>query len=849
MYIRPETFNSTLLMKKNFFQKWGLLCLAIFAFTNLTAQEFSSERERMNAMMAEEAKIQAYIDEHISDELPEAVNVFVDELLKHDHDDDFHSEATPEEEQRLKQQVRRKYFRHLYLRENPQAAALFQPAALANCLNGDFEMGDFTSYGAASGLRGSSVGDCDVASILFSPEPPQTTETVSAGAGINCEIVTVGPDPLIPSLPRVRSGSFAARINQTNVSFGINQITKKVVLTQPNEDLGFWFSLVMQNPNGHNNRQPFFKARALDPLGNVLDEVCEFADAFNPFFGSTTISGQGLVVYSPYFCQTLELAGNIGDTITLEISTADCGAGAHWGYSYIDDICDVCTVDSCNYQGDINLDPTDTCSDITQVCGTYNLAALNCTTSTVHDLTLGIYQGGVLINTLTGGTIDLVNQTFCFNISPADFLGNTGGFDFQANITFNINGAFNSESDLNTNPGTDNDYITDPACCPEFEVLDCCTYWSLPSVSGARSADGAVADRKIQEVLTEYREQIQAKYGKSVSETDCNPCEFPNDQFPIFIVDENNMLIDDTQYNITWSHNPGWTAAYSWISPNQQTIVTVTDPNDSACSWTDTFYYECCDLDVEIVPLCTTCDPCSNPGQPFFLAVEDQNGNPLSTTGYSFLWSTGSMASGINGVVNTVYTVTVTELATGCMSTDTFSIVCCKCDIKADFDFDIQKCKVEFKDQSSLDTCNTIVSYAWDFGDGATGTGVNPTHTYAANGTYLACLVVTATNGAETCSDTICKKVDIQDCDTCPCELKPDFRFDIDRCDVKFESDAGAGSCTQVTSYFWDFGDGNTSTAMNPTHTYAANGSYTVCLTVEGTNGTDICKEKICYQV
>ncbi len=60
----------------------------------------------------------------------------------------------------------------------------------------------------------------------------------------------------------------------------------------------------------------------------------------------------------------------------------------------------------------------------------------------------------------------------------------------------------------------------------------------------------------------------------------------------------------------------------------------------------------------------------------------------------------------------------------------------------------------------------------------------------------------------------------------------------------------GSGSCSPVaqfvnqsqntvTSYFWDFGDGNTSTQENPTHTYAGPGNYTVKLRVTGPFGVD----------
>jgi bacillolysin len=43
---------------------------------------------------------------------------------------------------------------------------------------------------------------------------------------------------------------------------------------------------------------------------------------------------------------------------------------------------------------------------------------------------------------------------------------------------------------------------------------------------------------------------------------------------------------------------------------------------------------------------------------------------------------------------------------------------------------------------------------------------------------------------------------------------------------------------TSALSYMWDFGDGNTSTLENPTHTYASVGSYTVTLMAFGCNGT-----------
>lgn len=58
---------------------------------------------------------------------------------------------------------------------------------------------------------------------------------------------------------------------------------------------------------------------------------------------------------------------------------------------------------------------------------------------------------------------------------------------------------------------------------------------------------------------------------------------------------------------------------------------------------------------------------------------------------------------------------------------------------------------------------------------------------------------------------------------------------------VNFSDNSSGGA----TSYFWDFGDGNTSTQANPSHTYASSGSYTVCQVVTNSCGTD----SMCQQV
>ena len=53
-------------------------------------------------------------------------------------------------------------------------------------------------------------------------------------------------------------------------------------------------------------------------------------------------------------------------------------------------------------------------------------------------------------------------------------------------------------------------------------------------------------------------------------------------------------------------------------------------------------------------------------------------------------------------------------------------------------------------------------------------------------------------------------------------------------------TDSSVGS---ITKWFWNFGDGKTSTVRNPSHTYSKAGAYTVTLTITGAGGTNSCTQ------
>lgn len=141
-------------------------------------------------------------------------------------------------------------------------------------------------------------------------------------------------------------------------------------------------------------------------------------------------------------------------------------------------------------------------------------------------------------------------------------------------------------------------------------------------------------------------------------------------------------------------------------------------------------------------------------------------------------------------------------------------------------------------DNTSTDPNNDALTYAWTFGDGGTSTEAEPTHDYAAAGTYTVKLTVTDDNNA---SDDFEKAITVG---STPGNQLPVAAFtpSCSSLDCTFTSTSSDPDGT-IASYSWDFGDGSpASTETSPSHTYGATEltTYTVTLTVtDNAGGTD----------
>ena len=139
----------------------------------------------------------------------------------------------------------------------------------------------------------------------------------------------------------------------------------------------------------------------------------------------------------------------------------------------------------------------------------------------------------------------------------------------------------------------------------------------------------------------------------------------------------------------------------------------------------------------------------------------------------------------------------------------------------------------------SLPGSSPIVSYEWDFGDGNTGAGAVAAHTYNSPGTYTVVLTVTDGNGLIDTATTVINAVG-DGSNVFPTAAWTSTKNGLE---VTFDASASNDPDGSIVSYEWDFGDGNTGAGVNPTHTYAAGGTYTVILTVtdnEAAQGTSM---------
>jgi PKD repeat protein len=122
------------------------------------------------------------------------------------------------------------------------------------------------------------------------------------------------------------------------------------------------------------------------------------------------------------------------------------------------------------------------------------------------------------------------------------------------------------------------------------------------------------------------------------------------------------------------------------------------------------------------------------------------------------------------------------------------------------------------------------LSYAWNYGDGATGTGAIVGHAFHA-GTWN--VTLTVTDSLSGLKGSVSHLVVVADEGPTLAFTAPSGRAGQSLAFAGVGSDADGS----IAAFIWNFGDGGTGSGPNPTHVYAKAGSYTVVLIVIDTSG------------
>jgi gliding motility-associated-like protein len=131
---------------------------------------------------------------------------------------------------------------------------------------------------------------------------------------------------------------------------------------------------------------------------------------------------------------------------------------------------------------------------------------------------------------------------------------------------------------------------------------------------------------------------------------------------------------------------------------------------------------------------------------------------------------------------------------------------------------------VNFTNSTTVDGNVPASTYKWDFGDGSTSNQQNPLHVYTSEGNYTVKLFATNASG---CTDSLVKidfikiKIPVVTIDNLP---------EKGCVPLSHAFSATVNSVDPIVKYQWIFGDGSSSSSVNPTHVFTRPGKYTITL-------------------
>lgn len=257
-------------------------------------------------------------------------------------------------------------------------------------------------------------------------------------------------------------------------------------------------------------------------------------------------------------------------------------------------------------------------------------------------------------------------------------------------------------------------------------------------------------------------------------------------------------------YDYLWS--TGETTKDITVVTSGTYAVTVTDPINN-CSATSE------DVHIEVLSI-----PTVDLGDDQSMCIGSTVTLDAGTNADYYLWNTGETTPTITVNTTGIYSVEVGRTGiTSCKAIDYVHVT-------------IEELPVPFFSAPSIclgeavtfnNSSDPSLNMYWDFGDGETSTDYSPLHHYSTSGEFTVTLQTISALG---CQTSFSQEIEVT--------ALPVTAFSSSLHCQTFEVDfINASQGTGQLTYYWDFGDGSSSTAQSPSHTYASAGNYSVSLT------------------
>jgi gliding motility-associated-like protein len=214
----------------------------------------------------------------------------------------------------------------------------------------------------------------------------------------------------------------------------------------------------------------------------------------------------------------------------------------------------------------------------------------------------------------------------------------------------------------------------------------------------------------------------------------------------------------------------------------------------------------------------------------------------VDLTGGLYMWNNdpslnSASLTGLSPTENTTYTLTYN--LDGCIVSTTADITVYALPNPA---FEVEAiCEgnnIEFINLSNIDNNNgdAITQWLWNLGDGNSSSIQNPIHAYPGDGVYQVTLTAISNYGCEASftGQAVVYPVPVVNFSPIDACLEQPNQF-VDQTVISNQN-----TTNNIVLWEWDFGDGNTANSQNPTHTYQADGTYNVTLTVTSNNGCTV---------